>query len=644
MIYHVAKTGNDHNCGSRTAPFLTIQRAAETAACGDTVIVHEGEYREWVRPARGGVSDSCRITYMAAQDEHVVIKGSERITCWERMAGAETVWKAVLPNSMFGDWNPYKETVWGDWVVDPKDHAVHLGEVYLNGKSFYEALNLEQVLHPVKREASPYETWMGRRERILEPERTVYQWCCETDDEQTTIYANFQGADPNRELVEVNVRKCCFFPERIGCSYITVKGFEMAHAASPWAPPTAAQFGLIGPNWSRGWIIEENEIHDAKCSGVCLGKEISTGDNDFTRAGLKPGYQYQLEAVFRAGQQGWDREHMGSHVVRHNVIRSCGQNGIVGHMGCVFSRIYENEIYDIAMKHEFYGHEIAGIKLHAAIDVQILRNDIHDCSLGTWLDWQAQGTRVGSNVYHDNDRDLMVEVTHGPYLVDNNIFTSPFSLVNAAQGGAYVHNLICGFIQHYDVRDRATPYHLPHSTEVLGTAVVYGKDDRWYQNIFLGGEETGADYGTAWCDGCPVSAEEYVQRIADAGAGDIEKFLPIPQPAYIDGNVYLHGAKGFEKEQHRCIAADDPQVKVGRGEEGLYLEISLPEVVFAVDTEVITTEKLGIVRIPEAAFEQPDGSPLALDSDLAGASRGDRPVSGPLQEVKPGRNKVWLRS
>ena len=34
----------------------------------------------------------------------------------------------------------------------------------------------------------------------------------------------------------------------------------------PWTPPTADQPGLIGPNWAKGWIIEDNVIHDAKCS------------------------------------------------------------------------------------------------------------------------------------------------------------------------------------------------------------------------------------------------------------------------------------------------------------------------------------------------------------------------------------------
>ena len=65
--YHVSKSGNDRNTGMAESPFLTIQRAAEAANVGDTVIVHEGEYREWVKPRLGGRSHTQRITYMAAE-------------------------------------------------------------------------------------------------------------------------------------------------------------------------------------------------------------------------------------------------------------------------------------------------------------------------------------------------------------------------------------------------------------------------------------------------------------------------------------------------------------------------------------------------------------------------------------------------
>ena len=40
------------------------------------------------------------------------------------------------------------------------------------------------------------------------------------------------------------------------------------------------------------------------------------------------------------------------------------------------------------------GAEMAGIKFHGAIDVEISRNHIYRTCRGLWLDWMAQGTRV----------------------------------------------------------------------------------------------------------------------------------------------------------------------------------------------------------------------------------------------------------
>ena len=174
--------------------------------------------------------------------------------------------------------------------------------------------------------------------------------------------------------------------------------------------------------------------------------------------------------------------------MRRNTIYDCGQNGIVGHLGCVFSTIEDNHIYNIAIKREFYGYEIAGIKLHAALDVIIRHNRIHDCSLGIWLDWQTQGTRVSRNLCYGNSRDLFIEVSHGPYLVEHNVLASAVSLELFSQGGAFVNNLVCGTVTLDPVLERPTPYHVPHSTQVAGYAAIHGGDDRYIGNIFLGGD------------------------------------------------------------------------------------------------------------------------------------------------------------
>ena len=383
-----AKAGGD---GTKGAPFATISEAARVAVAGDTVTVVAGEYREWVRPSNGGVSDTRRVTFRGADGSRPVIKGSERITSWVQESGG--VWKVELPNSFFGNFNPYSERLYGDWLLDPSPEGPHkhLGEVYLEGKAFVEVTSLEEVQEPREREIVR-DYWTGT---VIEPE--VYQhggrvWFATVDAERTTIRANFGDADPNEALVEINVRRSVFMPTEAHVDFVSVQGFELAHAATPWAPPTGDQPGLVGPKWAKGWVIEDNIIHDAKCSAISLGKDASTGDNYHQKRWDKPGYQYQLESVFEAYNIGWTKERIGSHVVRNNVIYDCGQNGIVGHLGCIFSRIENNHIYNISVRRDFSGHEIGGIKLHAPIDTVIEGNRIHDCSLGIWLDWSIKST------------------------------------------------------------------------------------------------------------------------------------------------------------------------------------------------------------------------------------------------------------
>ena len=650
---HVATSGSDDADGSPDRPFRTINQAAAVARAGDTVVVHAGEYREWVQPRHGGLSDTRRITYQAAAGERVVIKGSEPVTDWQPAGG--TVWQATVPNSLFGTFNPFAEEVAGDWVVYREGAPrKHLGDVYLNGLSFFEVASRAEVADPPLRKELT-DDWTGVADPVRNPEQTQLVWYAEVGADTTTIWANFQQADPNRELVEINVRRSVFYPVQPHLDYVTVRGFELAQAACPWTPPTADQPGLIGPNWAKGWIIEDNVIHDAKCSAISIGKEASTGHNYSTDRGDKPGYQYQLESVFAARQIGWDREHIGSHVIRRNTIFDCGQNAIVGHLGCVFSTIEDNHIYNIAVKREFYGYEIGGIKLHAAIDVEIRHNRIHDCSLGIWLDWETQGTRISRNLLYANNRDLFVEVSHGPYLVEHNILGSPAALEVFSQGGAFVNNLICGTVRLEQVLDRATPYHRPHSTQVAGYAVIAGGDDRYVGNVFIGGDaglaygpraegEGPAIAGTAGYDGHPASFEEFIARIEAQPPGDHQRFFGMTQAVYARANVYAAGARPFAGETDPLILEAATASVVDEGGE-VYLVTELPAEFARGSVGVVSGRDLERVRVADADFEERDGSPAVMNVDLAGEPKEyERQfAAGPLAGLAPGngRHRIW---
>jgi hypothetical protein len=328
----------------------------------------------------------------------------------------------------------------------------------------------------------------------------------------------------------------------------------------------------------------------------------------------------------------------------------------VGHLGCVFSTIEDNHIYNIAVKREFYGYEIGGIKLHAALDVIIRHNRIHDCSLAIWLDWQTQGTRVSRNLLYGNSRDLFVEVSHGPYVVDHNVLASRVSLESFSQGGAYVNNLVCGTVYLEPVLERPTPYHRPHSTQVAGYAAILGGDDRHIGNIFLGGDPALAygetshrrlrpvGHGTAGYNGHPPSLEAYLALVADPSRGDHERFRDVKQPVYIRDNVYAAGAKAFEAEEGAILLDGDVTAAVVDEGAEVYLECQLPVDFDTLRVDTITGADLGHVRFVDADFEEPDGTPVVLGADLVGVDKtpSSSYPAGPVTTLASGKSRIRI--
>ena len=147
---HVSVNGNDKNEGSSAKPFQSISRAAREAMPGDIITVHSGVYREQIVPPRGGNSETERIVYQAARGENVEIKGSEIVKNWEK--GQNNTWSVKIPNSFFGEFNPYSDLIRGDWFnPTPKDRKYHTGAVYLNGDWLMEAASMEEVMGPLMR-------------------------------------------------------------------------------------------------------------------------------------------------------------------------------------------------------------------------------------------------------------------------------------------------------------------------------------------------------------------------------------------------------------------------------------------------------------------------------------------------------------
>lgn len=607
--YHVSVKGSDANNGDVSSPFKTINWAAQKALPGDTVTVHDGTYREWVNPLNGGEREGKRILYRVAKGEKAEIKGSDLVTGWKKEKKGKGVWKVILPNIFFGNYNPYNDKIFGDWFSNHgRDH--HTGDVYLNDVSLYETTSVEKVIAP------------DTMRTIRDPQGAINVWFAEVDADKTTIYANFGDADPNKETVEIAVRPTCFYPTREGLDYITIRGFHVSQAATQWAAPTAEQVGMIATHWCKGWIIEDNVIKNSRCNGITLGKERGSGHNLECNDKRLDGTAHYIEVIFNTLRRGWAKDNVGSHIVRNNIISDCEQTGICGSMGAAFSEISGNHIYNIHVKGQFSGAEMAGIKLHGAIDTYIHHNRIHKIgNFGIWMDWMAQGMRISSNLLYDNkEPDLFFEVDHGPYIVDNNILLSRRSLFDDTDGGAFLHNLFGGYINRQDDM-RYTPYHLNHSTEVKGITTITNGDHRFYNNLFVGGKVPDAQYGLCMYD-------------------------PAKGPVYAEDNLFCNGAKPMtDRNQGNVMDSYDPDFKLEETADWVYLSFKMGQISPALmRVKTVDSARLGITKLSGLPYEHFDGTPFILDKDYFGVARsGQSPVIGPVETLQGGtiRMKVW---
>lgn len=256
-VYHVARNhpdASDRNPGTEERPFATIGRAAEVLEAGEKVIVHEGVYREYVCPVRGGEGPDRMIAYEAAAGEEVCIKGSEvwepelrPSEGWRKVGwpgGAVTsdamIWMADLPPEWFVGYNPFLASNMSreygffsqGWSVE-ETHASQLrrGMIFVNGQP------LRQVFWPGELGQSDGAFWV--------------------EDPGLRIHFRLrEDADPNEAAIEVSVREQVFAPKDYYLGYIRLSGFRLEHAADGVPFPQRA---AVSTSRGHHWIIEDNE-------------------------------------------------------------------------------------------------------------------------------------------------------------------------------------------------------------------------------------------------------------------------------------------------------------------------------------------------------------------------------------------------
>ena len=142
------------------------------------------------------------------------------------------------------------------------------------------------------------------------------------------------------------------------------------------------------------------------------------------------------------------------------------------------------------------------------------------------------------------------------------------------------------------------------------------------------------EVGTAVMDIYPLY-EEWIQRFdmesETPDMGKLDRHHHEGLPVWIDGNVYLKGAKAYKNEVHKLIdASDDVYVDVAIKDGKPVLKTNIYQYIKDFNVQMISTGTLGEAFEPEQPFENPDGTPITFDLDYRGDRRSVNILPGPF--------------
>lgn len=332
------KMSADNNDGSSEAPLKTISEAARRAVAGTKVVIHQGTYRECVRPQAGGEGPEKMVLYEAAGDGDVVIKASEEVTEFEKSTGwimgeiegeekTPIIWCHHLNPEQFKGYNPFcAVNILHDRLFieyDKTDMTPYLnrrGMVFCDGKPLVQVALYRQMTE------QPGSYW-------VEANGQTIHFRLENDE------------DPRMHTIELTCREQCFAPEIPFLSYIHVKGITCAHAAMGAPVP---QRGALSCMRGHHWIIENCTIDWSNAVGIDIGNEC-------------------WHHVILPDQQ------IGYTIIRGCHIKDVGVCGIAG-LFAEHVLIEDNLIEGTGWQKMELSWEAAGIKLHNSVGSLFRRN------------------------------------------------------------------------------------------------------------------------------------------------------------------------------------------------------------------------------------------------------------------------------
>ena len=412
-----AKNADDNGPGTQDHPFRTINHAAQVLQPGERVVIASGTYREAIHPARGGTGPDAMISFEAAPGANVVVKGAVVVSGWQPSEGwnigldTEThqpvkAWELHLNPKLFpSGYNPFAlDNVTDDryWINYAKDNMWNYfrrrGLVFVDGKPLEpvespsalagpspRSLNFFSDIHwaPLFKEFSPYagKVWV--------------------ESDGLTLHIRLANDDdPSKHVIEITNQESVFSPAKPDQSYIRVKGITFEYAGNSFPNP---QRGLVSTNHGNHFIFEDDTFEWANSIGLDIG-------NVDWAAARSP-------------------EPVGFDIIRHNIFRYCGIEGLGGTGGPQDVLVEKNLFEWIGWQDAARMSESGGTKMHVTRNLLFRNNVVRHIrhANGIWLDIGNRNDRITGNVFADipgdvNPHAIHIEGSDALNEIDNNIF------------------------------------------------------------------------------------------------------------------------------------------------------------------------------------------------------------------------------
>ncbi|HZN67639.1 MAG TPA: carbohydrate-binding protein [Tepidisphaeraceae bacterium] len=480
--FYVSTSGSDSNAGSLARPFRTIQRAANLAQPGDTVLVRGGTYRETVRPTRSG-SGSSPITFKPYNGENVTISGADVVSGWSRHNGS--IYKArqswdlgMAKNQVFVDGQMMIEARWPNTTLNlsrPAKATADRISASSSSATLYDSALTQSAgtwngatIHIV-----PGQSWFAQTGKVTSSSggKLTFSYSRMSDketptagdqyflsgkfkaldaptewfrDPDGTLYLWTQRSDsPSGHTVEAKRRAYAF--DLRGRSHFVIDGFNLFAATIASGSSSGIKLNDLDVKYP-GHFIGTAGRETPNDSGIYL----NGSNNSITNSRIAYGAGYGIwmygsnsraennivhDMNYSAGSSAGIRAYGSGHVIRSNTVYNVGREGIkIGHT--TRGKVTHNVVHDVMLQTTDGG----GIYTFGTNGegTEIAYNRIYNVKSGGWggvgvmLDNNSTNYVVHHNVVWNVNHGLKMNYASKYNKIYNNTLVGTDTSVNTA--------------------------------------------------------------------------------------------------------------------------------------------------------------------------------------------------------------------